>query len=116
MFIGVLVEGEEGLNNLEEICSVPGIDMIYLGIYDISQSVGVHGDVWNPKVIKVVQDYAKVIKSYGLVAGSVARDKDYLKLLADAGFRFLSYRVDCAILMEGFEEARGWFREFTSAG
>lgn len=114
MFVGVLVEGKEGLNNLEKICAVPGVDMVYLGIYDISQSVGVHGDVRNPKVIKVVQECVKIINSCGLVAGSVARDRDYLKLLIDSGFRFLSYRVDCAILIEGFETARGWFQELTS--
>jgi 4-hydroxy-2-oxoheptanedioate aldolase len=114
MFIGILVEGEEGLNNLEKICAVPGIDMVYLGIYDISQSVGVHGDVRHPRVIKVVQECVKIINSYGLVAGSVARDRDYLKLLIDSGFRFLSYRVDSAILIESFETAMGWFQELIS--
>ena len=114
IFIGILVEGEEGLNNLENICKVPGIDMVYLGIYDISQSVGVHGDVRNPKVIKVVQECINIIHSQGLIAGSVARDREYLELLIASNFNFLSYRVDCAILMEGFETAKGWFHDLTA--
>lgn len=111
MFVGVLVEGEEGLSNLEAICETPGLDMVYLGVYDISQSLGVPGEVAHPKVIKVVRDCVGIIESKGLVAGSVARDRDYLKLLFESGFRFISYRVDCAILHEGFETAKTWYQE-----
>ena len=111
MFVGVLVEGGEGLRNLERICETPGLDMVYLGVYDISQALGVPGEVGDPKVIEVVKECVRTIESKGIVAGSVARDKDYLHLLFDAGFRFISYRVDCAIIREGFEEARNWYQE-----
>lgn len=111
MFVGVLVEGAEGLNNLEKICEVDGLDMVYLGIYDISQSVGVPGDVKNQRVIKIVRDCVKIISEKGLIAGSVARDRDYIQLLVETGFRFVSYRVDSAVLREGFETARGWYLE-----
>lgn len=114
MFIGVLVEGEEGLNNLEEIVKVPGLDMIYLGVYDISMSVGAAGDIEHPKVVKTVRECVRTIEAHNLVAGSVARDRDYLQLLYEAGFRFLSYRVDCAVLRDGFETARHWYEELIS--
>jgi 4-hydroxy-2-oxoheptanedioate aldolase len=111
MFIGVLVEGKEGLNNLEKICDVENLDMVYLGVYDISMSVGEPGDVNNPKVIKIVRDCVRVINEKGLIAGSVARDKNYLNILAESGFRFISYRADSAVLRDGFEIAREWFNE-----
>lgn len=109
MFVGVLVEGEEGLGNLKSIVRVPGLDMVYLGIYDISMTLGVPGDLNHPKVVKHLKDSVKIIEAQGLVAGSVAPTKEYIKLLHDSGFRFIAYRVDCAILKEGFVQARGWF-------
>jgi len=109
VFVGVLVEGEEGIANLEKIAQVPGLDMIYLGIYDISQTVGVPGDLRNPKVLKMLSQSAQVAASHGLVAGSVARDKEYISILTECAFRFISYRVDSAILKEGLDQARGWF-------
>lgn len=109
MFIGVLVEGKQGLDNLEKICKIPKLDMVYLGIYDLSQSLGVSGDVRHPKVIKLVKECVKIIGSNGKVAGSVARDKDYIKLLFDAGFRFISYRCDSAVLRDSLAEAQGWY-------
>ncbi len=111
MFVGVLVEGEEGIRNIPEIAKVVGLDMIYLGVYDLSQACGVPGDLTHPKVLSIMHDYVALIEEHGLVAGSVARDKEYMELLRDAGFRFVSYRADCAILRDGYSTARGWYQE-----
>ena len=109
IFVGVLVEGKQGLDNLEKICEIPKLDMVYIGVYDLSQSVGASGDVRHPKVIKLVKDCVRIIESKGKVAGSVARDKDYIKMLFDAGFRFISYRCDSAVLRDSLAEAQGWY-------
>ncbi len=37
------IEGKRGVENLEEIISVPDIDVIFLGPYDLSQSLGIPG-------------------------------------------------------------------------
>lgn len=111
MFVGVLVEGEAGVANLEEIAHTPGLDLIYLGIFDISMAVGEPGDVRHPKVIKMVRECVRIIEDGGAAAGSVGPDREYLELLYGAGFRFLSYRVDSAVLREGFETARSWYLE-----
>jgi len=71
----------------------------------------VPGDVRHPKVLKMVRDCVKIIEAHGLAAGSVAPDREYLRLLNGAGFRFLSYRVDSAVLREGFVEARSWYED-----
>ena len=111
-FVGVLVEGEAGMDNLEKIAQVPGLDMIYLGIFDMSQALGVPGDVRHPKVLKMVRESVRIIEAHGLSAGSVGPDREYLKLLYEAGFRFISYRVDCAVLLDGFTLARSWYEDF----
>jgi len=113
IFTGVLIEGKEGINNLDNICSIKNLDMVYLGIYDISQVLGIPGDVKNKKVIKMVKDLVKMIESKGLIAGSVAPDREYLKLLIDSGFRFISYRADSAVLLDGFSTAYSWFQKLS---
>ena len=105
MLTGVLVETEEGLRNLEAIAAVPGLDLIYLGIYDISLIMGVPGQVDDPRVVEVVKDSVAKIESAGLAAGAVARDAEHTRWLIDTGFRYISYLVDVAIIREGFEQA-----------
>lgn len=113
MFVGVLVEGPEGLANLDAIAATPGLDMVYLGVYDLSATLGVPGELEHPKVLEVVRDCVGRIEAHGVAAGSVARSRDYLGVLVGAGFRFISYRVDSAILRDGFETARRWYEEFS---
>ena len=111
MLTGVLVEDADGLRNLDAIAATPGLDLIYLGIYDISLALGVPGSLEDPRVLEVVRGAVRTIEERGLAAGAVARDREHLRLLLDAGFRYLSYLVDTAIIREGFETALGWHRE-----
>lgn len=113
MFVGVLVEGDEGIANLEAIAATPGLDMVYLGIYDMSSTAGRPGELNHPDVVETIRRSAQIIESHGVAAGSVARDHDYLKLLHELGFRFLSYRADSPMLRDGLVEARGWYDELT---
>lgn len=109
IFVGVLIEGEEGIRNLKEICETPNLDMIYLGIYDISQSVGEPGDVQHPKVKKLLKECVEIINSKGLIAGSVARNQEYMKLLIETGFKFVSYRNDTSVIYGTYNEAKLFF-------
>ncbi len=113
-FIGVLVEGESGLNELEGIAKVDEIDMIYLGIYDISQALGVPGDLYNNKVKNFLKDCAKICNENGKSAGTVAPDKDYLNMIIEFGFRFISYRNDSFVLRDGLEKAKTRYEELVS--
>jgi 4-hydroxy-2-oxoheptanedioate aldolase len=111
MFVGVLVEGEEGLANLDAIAATPGLDMVYLGVYDLSMAAGVPGELDHPRVVETMRESVGRIEAHRVVAGSVARDRGYLQLLWDAGFRFISYRNDAALLRDALATAHGWYEE-----
>ena len=80
-FVGILVEGKEGLENLEEISSVDGIDLIYLGLFDICQSVGLPGQLDNKKVIKEIDRCCEIITSHSIAAGAMSTNIDYIRML-----------------------------------
>ena len=61
-------------------------------------------------MLEVVRGAVRTIEERGLAAGAVARDREHLRLLHDAGFRYISYLVDTAIIREGFATALGWHR------
>jgi len=105
-FNGVLVEGEEGIGNLEEIVKVEGIDMVYIGVYDVSQTLGIPGDLTHPKVKKLLKDCAVLAEENNKVAGSVARDNNYISMMLDLGYRFISFRNDSFVLRQGLEDAK----------
>ena len=109
MLTGVLVEGDEGIKNLEAIASTPGIDLVYLGVYDLSMAAGVPGEVDHPDVIELMKRSVEIIESTGTIAGSVARDVNYMEMLIGAGFRFVAYRNDTTLLHQAVADARKTF-------
>ena len=78
---GVLVEDSMGLENLDAILATPDLDLVYLGIYDISQTLGLAGQVDHPLVLDTVASAVDRINAAGKAAGAVARDADHLRWL-----------------------------------
>lgn len=101
--IVVHIEGQRGLNNLDEIMTVDGIDVLFLGPYDISQSLGMPGDVRNPKVEAALKDAADKARTGGRAVGSYAKDVEMGKWLIDLGVQYLSINVDATIYMQACE-------------
>tara|TARA_B100000287_G_C20622194_1_gene776387 strand:- start:490 stop:1281 length:792 start_codon:yes stop_codon:yes gene_type:complete len=101
-FIGILVEGKEGLKNLENISKVPDIDLIYLGLFDICQSLGLPGQINHPKVIEEVKRCEKIISSKGIAPGSMAIDLPSIKFLKDQNYKFIAYLNDAAALKQHY--------------
>ncbi len=99
----VHIEGKRGLDNLDEIMEVPGIDVLFLGPYDISQSLGVPGQVRSPKVERALKAAAGKARKQGRAVGSYARDVEMGKWLLDMGVQYLSVNVDATIYMQACE-------------
>jgi len=59
----LIVEGIEGLKNLEGIINDPQIDVIYIGTYDLSQAIGKPGKVNH---IQVKEELEECVKKYNI--------------------------------------------------
>jgi 4-hydroxy-2-oxoheptanedioate aldolase len=108
---GILVEDKIGLQSLDDIVTVEGLDLIYLGIYDISQAIGFPGQVDHPAVLNTVSSAVRRINDSGKAAGAVARDSDHLKWLLETGFRYISYLCDTALVSQRARAVRASFEE-----
>ena len=110
-FVGALVEGKSVLSQLSTIASIPGLDMIYLGLFDLASSLGHAGNPDHPEVYELVAHVVDVVNKCGKIAGTVARDKNSMAGLIDLGFRFISFRNDTALLMQSCRTAVSDFDE-----
>jgi 4-hydroxy-2-oxoheptanedioate aldolase len=108
---GILVEDRVGLQNLDDILATDGLDLVYLGIYDISQAVGLPGEVDHPDVLETVSSAVGRITDAGKTAGAVARDADHLRWLLKTGFRYISFLCDTALIAQRARAVRTDFEE-----
>lgn len=98
------IEGMQGINNLEEIVKVDGIDIIFLGPYDLSQSCGVPGQVNNPKVVDAMKGAVETAKKYGKFVGTFTESPEKAKMWKEIGVQYISYTVDVGLIMNNFKE------------
>lgn len=93
------IEGLEGIRNLEGIVNVPGIDIIFLGPYDLSQSCGVPGQVDHPEVVKKMTEAVELARKHGKVVGTFVESPESAAKWAKLGVQYLSYSVDVGIYL-----------------
>lgn len=98
------IEGLEGIENLEEILSVDGIDIIFLGPYDLSQSCGVPGQVHHEKVVNSMKDAVKLARKHGKAVGTFTESVENAKKWKDIGVQYISYAVDVGLIMNTFKD------------
>lgn len=101
------IEGLEGIENLPDILSVDGIDVIFLGPYDLSQSCGVPGQVDHEKVVNSMKDAVKLAKQHGKAVGTFTESPDKAKMWKDIGVQYISYAVDVGLIMNTFKDITG---------
>jgi len=105
------VEGTEGVRNLDQILEVEGFDILFVGPYDLSQSVGLPGQVDAPEVTRLIETIARKASAKGILLGAfsdqVARSRD----LSNAGFRYLAHSVDVNVFAEACQRIRGAIRD-----
>ena len=90
------IEHIEGIENLESIIKVNGIDGTIIGPYDLSCSLGIPGQFEDPRVIRALTTYKNICTQKNLPLGFHVISSDYRKLQEkmDEGYRFLAFSTD----------------------
>ncbi|MGA3405108.1 MAG: aldolase/citrate lyase family protein [Candidatus Bathyarchaeia archaeon] len=107
----IAIEGTEGIDNLGDILKVKGIDVIFVGPYDLSQSLGVPGQVTHQKVIDKVREIALLSKKAGIAVGLFVETPEAAKEWVKQGVLYCCLDVDGAILLKASENYMKQVRE-----
>lgn len=89
----VQIEDPEPLKDLESICALEGIDMIFFGPADFSQGIGHTNNFAHPEIARVKELIAKTARKYGKMAGTVGGLGNY-KQLEEMGYNFINLGAD----------------------
>jgi staphyloferrin B biosynthesis citrate synthase len=102
----VMVETARGLENIEQIASVPGVDVVHIGTNDLMADLGKAGQLDDPAVADALDRAIAACRAAGNYAGCGGiRDTAKQAYWINRGIRFLSTQTDVALLHAG---AKGW--------
>jgi 2-dehydro-3-deoxyglucarate aldolase len=98
-----MIEHVRGVENLDAILAVEGLDAILIGPYDLSASMGLTAQFDHPDFQAVMRRVNEKTRQAGVAAGVhvVSPSKDELNARISEGYRFLAFSIDAVFLRAG---------------
>lgn len=97
------IEGERGIEAVDDILEVEGIDVLFLGPYDISQSLGIPGQVRDERVEDLMDEVCDKAAEAGKVVGTYADDPEMANRWLDVGVQYVAVGLGARFLTEKLE-------------
>ena len=107
----VQIETQKGLDNLEKIARVEGVDGVFIGPGDLSAGIGYLGDQGHPDVQCVIKNAIKRITAAGNLPGILTPDETLAREYIKAGCVFTAVGSDTGLLARGSEQIAQRFKE-----
>lgn len=93
-----LIENKEGYENIDEILSVEGLDMLHIGIGDLSFSMGIAGQYDHPDLQKAVEEIAEKATAAGVYVCVPTNDAFPLAKLKELNVHVIQTGLDTPII------------------
>jgi 2-keto-3-deoxy-L-rhamnonate aldolase RhmA len=107
----VQIETVEGLRNVDEILSVPGVDAVWIGQFDLTASMGIPAQFDHPKFLEASALILAACKRHKKAATLAVMNPEELATGPARGFQLLVYAADLWIYQQAlrrcFEVVRG---------
>lgn len=102
----VMVETREGVDNVEEIASTPGLDGIYIGPADLALGLGLPPDLdkQEPEHVAAVEKILRACQKNKIVPGIQCGSGKAARAQVERGFRMVTYFKDSAALSSAAEQ------------
>lgn len=88
--VGVTIETEAVLGNIEEILAVPELGFVFIGPLDLSVSLGYPGEIEHPEVEAAVETLRSMAVDAGVPIGGLGIDMDDVNEKATTGYQILN--------------------------
>lgn len=106
----VQVETKLGLQNLDEIARVEGIDGVFIGPGDLSAALGYLGQPKHPEMVATIETALRRIRELGKAPGILTSDEALARRYIEAGSLFTAVGADISILLRSAEALAGRFK------
>ncbi len=88
------IETEHGLERVEEIAAVDGIDVLWVGHFDLSNFLGIPAQFDDPRFDAAMRKVAEVARRHGKAAGFMATDRAWIDRVRAMGYTMIAVGTD----------------------
>ena len=111
----VQIESRSGLEDVERIASVEGVDVLWIGQFDLTASLGIPGQFDSPVWKEALDRVVSACRAAGKAAAMAAETPADVGPLLDRGFCCISFGHDLTLFRRGLAEGVAAVREARGA-
>jgi 2-keto-3-deoxy-L-rhamnonate aldolase RhmA len=108
-FIVVQIEDKEALDEIDAIAAVPGVDVLFIGAADLTQSLGIPGQFDHPEIRKARGKVAEAAAKHGKWWGCPASAEEAERLHREEGASFFGGCAVLWVVLDGLRQIRSDF-------
>lgn len=112
--IVIQIESEEAVENVDQLVSIDGVDAVMIGPFDLSQSMGIPGQLKDPRMDEAFQKVIDGCNRHGVAPGVHLTSFEDVEKWVSRGMRFITFQYDISMLVEASREKIGRLREILS--
>ena len=101
VLVVVIIERKEAVENIESIASVPGLGVLFVGVNDLSFSLGVGGRTTDPLVEQALTKVLDAGRRHGIPVGYPTGNPTEINKRIAQGFRFFQASSDIGLMAGG---------------
>jgi 2-keto-3-deoxy-L-rhamnonate aldolase RhmA len=98
------IESQDGLDNLDAIAATPGVDVLWIGHFDLSQSLGIVGQLRHPKLLEAMNLVVSTARRHGLAAAIQPRTLEQAREWLALGFNVISCGADFVVYADALTQ------------
>lgn len=99
----IQLESVRAFENLEAIVSVPGVDVAWIGHYDLTVSMGIPAQFDHPRLMQAMDDLVAACRRYGVAPGFLPPSQESAAFWMRKGFKMLSLGSDISVFLDGMK-------------
>lgn len=108
------IESTTGLENLEAIAGVEGVDVLWVGHFDLTQSMGIPAQFHHPRFLEAMHKVVDVCRRHGLRAGIQPSTREQAWEWMEIGYDAISWASDIAVYRNALSAAVEELRQYGS--
>lgn len=112
--VAIQIETRGAAAECDQIAAIDGVDVLFVGPADLSQSLGVTGDFWNPQCLEAIDRVAAACNKHGKHWGAVTVSPEHADMLVEKGCRLLSPTADVKLVNQGIQATKEVYGKYFS--
>ncbi len=107
-----MAETPKGIENVDAIAATEGVDVVWLGHFDLTSFMGIPAQFGDPRFVSAVAAIATACKKHGKTAAYMAANEAAAREFYDKGYRCLAYSADVMLMQGALAQGLAALRKF----